>query len=276
MNKSDLIHEIFLFDKEIADFGIQKAVTITSYYFLKNGVLHRTIGKNETISASMLTAPNQEKELLAFYEVFFSLIDSDVYSFKEGDTYAEKVLNFIKRKNSYDKFELVRDQSNDKEEYNSVEEHFQSSYDLEFLNQNKFYIDSLIKENKLNLLQNIVGHIFLFSFIVSSVGEIIGVNALVDERLQTIRELNIYITGISGIICLLSYFLVGSYLERKLKTLKENRDELRYTIGAFKGIDKKECFYEIDKFYKDDLFYKELKKQYNITTTPIGNQIIGE
>lgn len=51
---------------------------------------------------------------------------------------------------------------------------------------------------------------------------------------------------------------------------------MEYKIGAFKDIDKKECFYEIDKFYKDDLFYKELKKQYNITTTPTGNQITGD
>lgn len=58
----------------------------------------------------------------------------------------------------------------------------------------------------------------------------------------------------------------------------DNKTDLIKEIEAFKGIDidKKECFYEIDKFYKDDLFYKELKKQYNITTTPTGNQIIGD
>ena len=51
---------------------------------------------------------------------------------------------------------------------------------------------------------------------------------------------------------------------------------MEYKTGTFKDIDKKEYFEEIDKFYKDDLFYKELKKQYNINTTPTGNQIIGD
>lgn len=276
MNKSDLIHEIFLFDKEIADYGIQKEVSITGDYFLKNGVLHRKISNNETISSLMLIGPYQEKELLAFYEVFFSLIDSDGFSFKEGATYAEKVLNFIKERYIYDKFELVRDRSNNNEEYNSVEKHFELSYNFEFLWQNESYKDSLKKEDKLDLLKNIACCILFFSLIVSSVGVIIGVNTLVDESLRTIREQNIYITGISCVICLLSYCSIALYFARKLENLKENNREWKYTIGTFKDIDKKEFFGDIDKFYKDDLFYKELKKQYNITNIKSSNKITGD
>lgn len=69
MNKSDLIHEIFLFDKEIADYGIKKRVLLTNNYLLDKGMLYRKYNSEE-ISASSLTDENKEKELLAFYEVF--------------------------------------------------------------------------------------------------------------------------------------------------------------------------------------------------------------
>lgn len=81
---------------------------------------------------------------------------------------------------------------------------------------------------------------------------------------------------ISSFIIGVSSLVISLYLDKIISTHRKKIEKMEYKIGAFKGIDKKECFYEIDKFYKDDLFYKELKKQYNITKTPTGNQIIGE
>ena len=74
MNKSDLIHEIFLFDKEIADYGIKKRVLLTNNYVLDKGMLYRKYGSEELAAVSMIDE-TKEKELLAFYEVFFSELD---------------------------------------------------------------------------------------------------------------------------------------------------------------------------------------------------------
>ena len=145
MNKSDLIHEIFLFDKEIADYGIKKRVLLTNNYVLDKGMLYRKYGSEELAAVSMIDE-TKEKELLAFYEVFFSELDSN-NSYKDGDTYAEKVLNFIKRTKAYDKFELIRDQqSNSNDEYNSIDSHFWKSYNNKFLGQNKIYNELEKKE----------------------------------------------------------------------------------------------------------------------------------
>ena len=53
-------------------------------------------------------------------------------------------------------------------------------------------------------------------------------------------------------------------------------DDMRYEIGDFAKLNQRNYYKDIYQFYKDDLFFKELQKQYNITTTPTGNQIIGE
>ena len=81
---------------------------------------------------------------------------------------------------------------------------------------------------------------------------------------------------ISSFIIGVSSLVISLYLDKIISAHRKKIEKMEYKIGTFKGIDKKECFYEIDKFYKDDLFYKELKKQYNITKTPTGNQIMGE
>ena len=70
MNKSELIHEIYEFDKELTDYGLKKEIKLHNNYYLCFGTLHRKIGNN-TIFVSDLTTYNKEKELLAFYETFF-------------------------------------------------------------------------------------------------------------------------------------------------------------------------------------------------------------
>jgi hypothetical protein len=105
MNKSELIHEIYLFDKALADYGISKEIKLHEGYYLNFGTLYREIGNNK-IGASNLVEVEKEKSLLAFYETFFHDLDTlDMY--RDGNSYFEKVLNYIKRKTAYDKFELV-------------------------------------------------------------------------------------------------------------------------------------------------------------------------
>lgn len=263
MNKSDLIHEIFLFDKEIADYGIKKRVLLTNNYLLDKGMLYRKYNSEE-ISASSLTDENKEKELLAFYEVFFSELDSN-NAYKDGNTYAEKVLNFIKRTKSYDKFELINDQKSGAEEYNSIDYHFKKDYNNKFLGQNKLYNKFKKKVDTLTSIDNSFGYLFILS---AGLFIFLGIPILI-VYLVTNDNLSSFIIGVSSLV-------ISLYLDKIISAHRKKIEKMEYKIGAFKGIDKKECFYEIDKFYKDDLFYKELKKQYNITTTPTGNQIIGE
>ncbi len=53
-------------------------------------------------------------------------------------------------------------------------------------------------------------------------------------------------------------------------------DDMEYEIGDFSKLNQRDYYKDIYQFYKDDLFFKELQKQYNITTTPNGNQITGD
>ena len=272
MNKSDLIHEIFLFDKEIADYGIKKRVLLTNNYLLDKGMLYRKYNSEE-ISASSLTDENKEKELLAFYEVFFSELDSN-NSYKDGDTYAEKVLNFIKRTKAYDKFELINDQKSEVEEYNSIDSHFKKDYNNKFLSQNKLYNKFKKKVDTLTSIDNSFVYLFILS---AGVFIFLGIPILIVYFVTNDNLSSFIMTSIiSSFIIGVSSLVISLYLDKIISANRKKIEKMEYKIGAFNGIDKKECFYEIDKFYKDDLFYKELKKQYNITTTPNGNQILGD
>jgi hypothetical protein len=273
MNKSDLIHEIFLFDKEIADYGIKKRVLLTNNYVLDKGMLYRKYGSEELATVSMIDE-SKEKELLAFYEVFFSELDSN-NSYKDGNTYAEKVLNFIKRTKAYDKFELIRDQqSNSNDEYNSIDSHFWKSYNNKFLGQNKTYSELEKKKNIFNSIENTFGWLFFISliiFIFISIPIFIVSVITKDSPSSFIMTANIS-SFIVGVIA----FGITTYVEKTVSIYQDKLDKMKYKTGTFKDIDKKEFFEDIENFYKDDLFYKELKKQYNITNTQSGNQIIGE
>lgn len=44
MNKSELIHEIYLFDKALADYGISKEIKLHEGYYLSFGTLNRVLG----------------------------------------------------------------------------------------------------------------------------------------------------------------------------------------------------------------------------------------
>lgn len=273
MNKSDLIHEIFLFDKEIADYGIKKRVLLTNNYVLDKGMLYRKYGSEELAPVSMIDE-SKEKELLAFYEVFFSELDSN-NSYKDGNTYAEKVLNFFKRTKAYDKFELIKDQqSNSNDEYNSIDSHFWKSYNNKFLGQNKTYSELEKKKNIFNSIENTFGGLFFISliiFIFISIPIFIVSVITKDSPSSFIMTANIS-SFIVGVIA----FGITTYVEKTVSIYRDKLDKMKYKTGTFKDIDKKEFFEDIENFYKDDLFYKELKKQYNITNTQSGNQIIGE
>lgn len=272
MNKNDLIHEIFLFDKEIADYGIKKRVLLTNNYVLDKGVLYRKYGSEE-VSARSLTDESKEKELLAFYEVFFDELDSN-NSYKDGGSYAEKVLNFIKRTKTYDKFELVRDQQNSNEEYNSIDCHFGKNYNNKFLGQNKVYEKLEKKDSIFTSISNSFGYLFIISalvFICAGI-PILIVSFITNDYPSSFVMTIIISSFIIGIISL----AISIYFDKITSTYREMLKQMEYKTGTFKDIDKKEYFEDIDKFYKDDLFYKELKKQYNITNTQSGNQIIGD
>lgn len=265
MNKSELIHEIYLFDKALADYGISKEIKLHEGYYLNFGTLNRDIGNNK-IGASSLVEVGKEKSLLAFYETFFHDLDTlDMY--RDGNSYFEKVLNYIKRKTAYDKFELVHSPFIIKD-YNSVEFHFKDSYNKIFLPQNQEQKDALEMNNKSVKFYNIIG----------VTNSILAATLFITAIYFFINKINIFYNPIFILALLIGFILkiVNTYIRATVEKYKAIADDMEYEIGDFAKLNKRNYYKDIYQFYKDDLFFKELQKQYNINTTPTGNQIIGD
>nr|DAP49604.1 MAG TPA: Protein of unknown function (DUF2663) [Caudoviricetes sp.] len=265
MNKSELIHEIYLFDKALADYGISKEIKLHEGYYLSFGTLNRDIG-NDKIRASNLVEVGKEKSLLAFYETFFHDLDTlDMY--RDGNSYFEKVLNYIKRKTAYDKFELVHSSFIIKD-YNSVEFHFKDSYNKIFLPQNQEQKDALEMNNKSVKFYNIIG----------VTNSILAATLFITAVYFFINKINIFYNPIFILALLIGFILkiVNNYISATIEKYKAIADDMEYEIGDFAKLNKRNYYKDIYQFYKDDLFFKELQKQYNINTTPTGNQIIGD
>ena len=265
MNKSELIHEIYLFDKALADYGISKEIKLHEGYYLNFGTLNRDIGNNK-IGASSLVEVGKEKSLLAFYETFFHDLDTlDMY--RDGNSYFEKVLNYIKRKTAYDKFELVHSSFIIKD-YNSVEFHFKDSYNKIFLPQNQEQKDALEMNNKSVKFYNIIG----------AINSILAATLFITAIYFFINKINIFYNPIFILALLIGFILkiVNTYIRATVEKYKAIADDMEYEIGDFAKLNKRDYYKDIYQFYKDDLFFKELQKQYNITTTPNGNQILGD
>ena len=265
MNKSELIHEIYLFDKALADYGISKEIKLHEGYYLSFGTLNRDIG-NDKIRASNLVEVGKEKSLLAFYETFFHDLDTlDMY--RDGNSYFEKVLNYIKRKTAYDKFELVHSSFIIKD-YNSVEFHFKDSYNKIFLPQNQEQKDALEMNNKSVKFYNIIG----------LTNSILAATLFITAIYFFINKINIFYNPIFILALLIGFILkiVNNYISATIEKYRAIADDMEYEIGDFAKLNKRNYYKDIYQFYKDDLFFKELQKQYNITTTPTGNQIIGD
>lgn len=265
MNKSELIHEIYLFDKALADYGISKEIKLHEGYYLSFGTLNRDIG-NDKIRASNLVEVGKEKSLLAFYETFFHDLDTlDMY--RDGNSYFEKVLNYIKRKTAYDKFELVHSSFIIKD-YNSVEFHFKDSYNKIFLPQNQEQKDALEMNNKSVKFYNII----------RVTNSILAATLFITAVHFFINKINIFYNPIFILALLIGFILkiVNTYIRATVEKYKAIADDMEYEIGDFAKLNKRNYYKDIYQFYKDDLFFKELQKQYNINTTPTGNQIIGD
>lgn len=265
MNKSELIHEIYLFDKALADYGISKEIKLHEGYYLSFGTLNRDIG-NDKIRASNLVEVGKEKSLLAFYETFFHDLDTlDMY--RDGNSYFEKVLNYIKRKSAYDKFELVHSSFIIKD-YNSVEFHFKDSYNKIFLPQNQEQKDALEMNNKSVKFYNIIG----------LTNSILAATLFITAIYFFINKINIFYNPIFILALLIGFILkiVNNYISATIEKYRAIADDMKYEIGDFAKLNKRNYYKDIYQFYKDDLFFKELQKQYNINTTPTGNQIIGD
>lgn len=265
MNKSELIHEIYKFDKELTDYGLKKEIKLHEGYYLSFGTLNRDIG-NDKIRASNLVEVGKEKSLLAFYETFFHDLDTlDMY--RDGNSYFEKVLNYIKRKTAYDKFELVHSSFIIKD-YNSVEFHFKDSYNKIFLPQNQEQKDALEMNNKSVKFYNIIG----------LTNSILAATLFITAIYFFINKINIFYNPIFILALLIGFILkiVNNYISATIEKYRAIADDMKYEIGDFAKLNKRNYYKDIYQFYKDDLFFKELQKQYNINTTPTGNQIIGD
>lgn len=208
----------------------------------------------------------KEKSLLAFYETFFHDLDTlDMY--RDGNSYFEKVLNYIKRKTAYDKFELVHSSFIIKD-YNSVEFHFKDSYNKIFLPQNQEQKDALEMNNKSVKFYNIIG----------VTNSILAATLFITAVYFFINKINIFYNPIFILALLIGFILkiVNNYISATIEKYKAIADDMEYEIGDFAKLNKRNYYKDIYQFYKDDLFFKELQKQYNINTTPTGNQIIGD
>lgn len=265
MNKSELIHEIYLFDKALADYGISKEIKLHEGYYLSFGTLNRDIG-NDKIRASNLVEVGKEKSLLAFYETFFHDLDTlDMY--RDGNSYFEKVLNYIKRKTAYDKFELVHSSFIIKD-YNSVEFHFKDSYNKIFLPQNQEQKDALEMNHKSVEFYNII----------AATNSVLIATLFITAIYFFINKINIFYNPIFILALLIGFILkiVNNYISATIEKYRTIADNMNYEVGDFAKLNQRDYYKDIYQFYKDDLFFKELQKQYNITTTPNGNQILGD
>lgn len=266
MNKSELISEIFKFEKELSEFGIAREIKLHQNYYLNYGTLHRVVN-NISINVSELVEKHKEKELLAFYEAFFHDLDT-LDSYREGNSYFEKMLNYIKRKTAYDKFELVRSNYGAYNDYNSIEYHFQDSYNKIFLPQNQERKDALEMKNKSLKSYNIIGVI----------NSILAATLFITAIYFFTNKINIFYNPIFILALLIGFILkiVNTYISATIEKYRAIADDMKYEIGDFAKLNKRNYYKDIYQFYKDDLFFKELQKQYNINTTPTGNQIIGD
>ena len=68
----------------------------------------------------------------------------------------------------------------------------------------------------------------------------------------------------------------SKYVYANVEKYRTIADDMTYKIGDFSKLNQRDYYKDIYQFYKDDLFFKELQKQYNITTTSNGNQILGD
>lgn len=93
-----------------------------------------------------------------------------------------------------------------------------------------------------------------------------------------INKINIFYNPIFILALLIGFILkiVNNYISATIEKYKAIADDMEYEIGDFAKLNKRDYYKDIYQFYKDDLFFKELQKQYNITTTPNGNQILGD
>jgi len=266
MNKSELISEIFKFEKELSEFGIAREIKLHQDYYLNYGTLHRVIN-NISVNVSELIEQHKEKELLAFYETFFHDLDT-LDSYRDGNSYFEKMLNYIKRKTAYDKFELVRSNYGAYTNYNSIEYHFQDSYNTIFLPKNKKQKEFLEIKNKLLKLYNTIG-------ITNSV---LAATLFITAIYFFINQINILYNPFFILALVLGSLLktTNIYISASAERYRAKADDMKYEIGDFAKLNQRDYYKDIYQFYKDDLFFKELQKQYNINTTPTGNQIIGD
>lgn len=267
MNKSELVHEIYKFDKELTDYGLKKEIKLHNNYYLSFGTLHRKIGNN-TIFVSNLTTYNKEKELLAFYETFFHDLDT-LDEYRDGNSYFEKLLNYIKRKTAYDKFELVHSGFDSRGDYNSIEYHFKDNYNRKFLPESKAQKEALENKHQSFKIYN-----FLYWFSLAVFVAVIFVVAVFLFTGKTNIFYNPFLT--LALILGISSNIYSKYVYANVEKYRTIADDMIYEIGDFAKLNKRNYYKDIYQFYKDDLFFKELQKQYNINTTPTGNQIIGD
>lgn len=187
--------------------------------------------------------------------------------YRDGNSYFEKVLNYIKRKTAYDKFELVHSSFIIKD-YNSVEFYFKDSYNKIFLPQNQEQKDALEMNNKSVKFYNIIG----------VTNSILAATLFITAIYFFINKINIFYNPIFILALLIGFILkiVNNYISATIEKYKAIADDTTYKIGDFSKLNQRDYYKDIYQFYKDDLFFKELQKQYNITTTPNGNQILGD
>ena len=277
MNKSELISEIFKFEKELARNYDRKLSTRDKFspYFINKGVLVRQVfdGK-ENIEINSRDLKTTE-ELITFYENFFKLVDNayeNTYkSLKDNcqssdSKYFNKLSCFLA--GGYDSFERIYNNHNSGQT-DSLSFIFKKRF------QNDFIYEVDIKGKTLSNWYKFEYNKYFIAFMGGLIGFVVtGFFYLLFN--------NLIGTLVSGSIFsfIVAFDTIKAQYTLRTHHITKIEEEFFSKIHDISSQELlkyiKLCKYEkyFNDYFKGDVLYEELKRRYNISTTNSENEIV--
>lgn len=277
MNKSELISEIFKFEKELARNYDRKLSTRDKFspYFINKGVLVRQVfdGKeNIEINARDLKTT---EELITFYENFFKLVDNayeNTYkSLKDNcqssdSKYFNKLSCFLA--GGYDSFERIYNNHNSGQT-DSLSFIFKKRF------QNDFIYEVDIKGKTLSNWYKFEYNKYFIAFMGGLIGFVVtGFFYLLFN--------NLIGTLVSGSIFsfIVAFDTIKAQYTLRTHHITKIEEEFFSKIHDISSQELlkyiKLCKYEkyFNDYFKGDVLYEELKRRYNLNPTNSENEIV--
>ena len=277
MNKSELISEIFKFEKELARNYDRKLSTRDKFspYFINKGVLVRQVfDSKENIEINARDLKTTE-ELITFYENFFKLVDNayeNTYkSLKDNcqssdSKYFNKLSCFLA--GGYDSFERIYNNHNSGQT-DSLSFIFKKRF------QNDFIYEVDIKGKTLSNWYKFEYNKYFIAFMGGLIGFVVtGFFYLLFN--------NLIGTLVSGSIFsfIVAFDTIKAQYTLRTHHITKIEEEFFSKIHDISSQELlkyiKLCKYEkyFNDYFKGDVLYEELKRRYNISTTNSENEIV--